>query len=248
MKIGLQSSRYDDLSLFQELTFAKINKADFFDIFFDGFMPSDITPEEFALIKEMKKEGFTFTVHLPIAVDECSEKDLLSLADFAAVINPETVTVHFDKLTWNLLEKLISLFSAETKLCIENTIPDNNSHYNLCYLEFMKKAVEKYYVFSTFDTGHCNVNQTTLYKSSSGNIALFAEMLLKNGIKIATVHNHDNAGASDAHGYIGSGNINFNSFYKLLSEHNQTPMLVIEHWNNNIKSLENLKKILNDFN
>lgn len=241
MDIGFQSSRYDGLSLFQELKFACENNVDFFDVFFDGFMPFDISEEEVLLIKKMKKEGFNFTVHLPIGIDKCSECDLLSLSEFVAELKPVTATVHFDKLSWEFLEKLIALFSKNTKFCIENTIPDNNPNYNSCYFDFMKKASEKYDIYSTFDTGHCNVNMTSENKTYSGNIADYAESLLKNGIKIATVHNHDNDGTKDAHNFIGSGNINFEDFYDVLKKYNQNPMLVIEHWTDNIKTLESLR-------
>lgn len=243
MKIGFQSSAYNDLSLLQELIFANEHNVDFFDIFFDGSMPCNITDKEFALIQKMRGRGFDFTVHLPINIDRCSESELLDLSDFIKNIKPVTATVHFDKLDYNLLEKLALYFSNDTRLCIENTIPDYNPFMDCNYLEFMIKACKQYPVSATFDTGHCNVNLTGHNKSDSGKICILAKQLIQNGIQILTVHNHDNHGIKDEHGYIGSGNINFENFYTELKNADQSPMLVIEHWTDNLKSLAALKLI-----
>lgn len=243
MKIGFQSSAYNNLTLLEELKFAWQNKADFFDVFFDGFMPDDVSPEEYDFINQLKCEGFDFTVHLPIEIHKCTEEQLNELSIFVEKIKPVTATVHFDKLNWAFLEKLLSLFGKNTKLCIENTIPDNNPFLNCDYFSFMAETCKKYEVFSTFDTGHCNVNLTAQNNSSSGSIEVFAAGLLQNGVQIATVHNHDNFGDKDSHLAVGDGIIDFSNFYKTLKTANQQPMLVIEHWNNNTKSLENLKKL-----
>lgn len=244
MKIGFQTSAYNGLTLLQELTFAKEHGADFFDVFFDGFMPWDITDEEFALIKSMSADGFGFSVHLPINIDKCSAAELAELAGFVKIVKPVTTTVHFDKLNWNLLEKLVAGFSSCTRLCIENTIPDQNPALSCDYFSFMVQACKNYPVAATFDTGHCNVNLFARGKSSRGNIAGFAQKLIENGVLIATVHNHDNFGTKDEHKYIGAGNINFEGFYKVLKNAGQTPLLVIEHWGDNEKSFNALKNLV----
>lgn len=244
MKIGFQSSAYNGLSLFEELKFARDNHVDFFDIFFDGYLPHDISEEEYHLITEFKNDGFDFTVHLPINIDKCSESELKELSDFVQRVGPVTSTVHFNKLKWDLLEKLILLFGKNTKLCIENTIPDLNPFYNSDYLSFMNEVCKKFDVYSTFDTGHCNVNITAKNQKDCGKIALYAKALLDSGVKILTVHNHDNLGDKDSHGFVGSGVINFDDFYSVLKNANQNPMLVIEHWNDNQKSLKNIHNLL----
>ena len=56
IKFGFQSSKYNNLTLEQELQFSDNNKIDFFDVFFDDYHPDDI--KNVALPE-------TFTVHLP---------------------------------------------------------------------------------------------------------------------------------------------------------------------------------------
>lgn len=236
MKIGFQTSKYDNLTLKEELEFAIKQNVDFFDIFFDEWLPNEITTNEHKLINKLKNDNFPFTVHLPISTPKLSENDLSLLLEFIKELRPVTATVHFDKLTFELLEHISNKIKDFTTISIENTIPDNHSVYQENYLAFMKKAVKIAPIQATFDTGHCHANHYSLIQT--------VNELCDNGINIATVHAHDNDGTRDAHDTIGNGNIDFASFFKLLKEKKQNPMIVIEHWTDNITSLERLRNLV----
>ena len=100
----------------------------------------------------------------------------------------------------------------------------------------MVNAIKITPIQATFDTGHCHANNYDLLQT--------VNKLCDNEINIATVHAHDNDGTRDAHDAIGNGNIDFASFFKLLKEKKQNPMIVIEHWTENIISFDRLKKII----
>lgn len=235
MKIGFQTSKYNGLTLEDELNFAINENADFFDIFFDEWLPCQITQSELRLINKLKTKNFPFTVHLPISTPKLPENDLHSLIHFVNELKPATTTIHFDKLTFDLLKYISDNTKGSTIICVENTIPDMNGIYNKKYFGFMKDAVKIAPVQATFDTGHCHANHYDLIRT--------VDELCDNGINIATVHAHDNDGTRDAHGAIGSGTIDFSSFFKQLNEKKQNPFVVIEHWTNNLTSFKRLKEI-----
>ena len=236
MKIGFQTSKYNGLTLEDELNFAIKHNVDFFDIFFDEWLPCQITKTELEIIEKLKVKDFPFTVHLPIGTPKLSDKDLNSLLEFIRDLRPVTATIHFDKLTFELLKVISNKLKDTTVISIENTIPDNHIIYQENYIDFMKKAATDFPVQVTFDTGHCHANHYDLQQT--------VNKLCDNGINIATVHAHDNDGTRDTHDTIGNGNINFKAFFELLSEKKQTPMVVIEHWTDNTVSLERLRKFI----
>lgn len=238
MKIGFQTSKYNGLTLEEELNFAICQNVDFFDIFFDEWLPNQITAAEYQLINKLKTEKFPFTVHLPISTPKLSANDLNSLINFVQELKPSTTTVHFDKLTLDLLKYIRDNTKDSTIICIENTIPDMNGIYNEKYLDFMKKAAKIAPVQATFDTGHCHANHYDLIQT--------VNELCDNEINIATVHAHDNDGTRDAHDTIGNGTIDFRSFFKCLTERKQNPLIVIEHWTDNITSFKRLKKTISE--
>lgn len=236
MKIGFQTSKYNGLTLKEELNFAIKQNVDFFDIFFDEWLPGEITTDEYKIINKLKMQNFPFTVHLPISTPKLPIEKLNSLLEFIREFSPITTTVHFDKLTFELLEYIIDKTKDSTIISIENTIPDMHAVYKEKYLDFMANAIKIAPIQATFDTGHCHANNYDLLQT--------ANKLCDNGINIATVHAHDNDGTRDAHDTIGNGNIDFASFFKLLKEKKQNPMIVIEHWTENIISFDRLKKII----
>ena len=54
MKIGFQSSKYNELTLEEELNLTSKENADFFDIFFDEWFPLDISPKESKMISDFQ--------------------------------------------------------------------------------------------------------------------------------------------------------------------------------------------------
>ena len=56
IKLGFQSSKYDNLNLEEEIQFSQSSDIDFFDVFFDGFGPEDVLNVELPSI---------VTVHAP---------------------------------------------------------------------------------------------------------------------------------------------------------------------------------------
>ena len=82
MKIGFQSSKYNELTLEDELNFTIKENADFFDIFFDEWFPFDISAKEFKKISDFQRKGFSFTVHLPISTPNLPIEKINCLLDF----------------------------------------------------------------------------------------------------------------------------------------------------------------------
>ena len=66
MKIACQTSKYNGLNLCEELSFALRNNFLFFDIFFDDFLPSDLTKKEKNMIQKAKEKGIRFSLHFPL--------------------------------------------------------------------------------------------------------------------------------------------------------------------------------------
>ena len=88
---------------------------------------------------------------------------------------------------------------------------------------------------ATVDTGHSFVNGVSP--------DYYVTQLAKNGIKVSTVHLHDNDGNSDSHHPLGTGKIDFYKFFQELENTEQTPYFIIEHWNNFHLSIEYMKNL-----
>lgn len=229
--IGFQTSINNSFTLFEEITFAVQQNIKLFDIFFDQWLPSSITKEELSLVNELNNKDFSFTVHTPINYHLLSKAEKNEVIVFIKNIQPKTTTIHFDKITLEELEYLYSEVKDITKISIENTIPDVECKN---YLAFLQKTKEIGTFYATLDVGHSFVNGLEPH--------LLAEKIHSMNIEISTVHAHDNDGIKDMHMTVGKGSINFDKFFKTLLELKQEPYIVIEHWDNNIQSFNNLKK------
>lgn len=239
MKLGLQSSIYNGLQLKDEISTALGQKVNVFDIFFDNWFPSDISEETYGLLNSLKDSNdFHFTIHLPINFFELSCSEQQSFYSFIEFLKPKTITVHYNTLSYDLLKNLVNVaFDNNSQLSIENTIPNTHKIYGIDYLTFMieaKKNLEysdaKQALGATVDTGHSFVNGISP--------DFYVRELTKNDITIATVHLHDNDGTADNHQPLGTGKIDFYTFFKELKEKNQNPYLVIEHWNEFHRSID----------
>ena len=228
--IGFQTSINNDLTLLAELEYALEHKIGVFDIFFDRWLPADITEEEFALIHKIQAdESLFFTVHLPIEYHALSDLEKESFFVFLNDIKPKTTTVHFDQITLDELQTLYNNVHASTKISIENTIPDSNCQN---YLKYLEKAKSVGTVYATIDAGHGFVNGIEP--------DVLAQKIANVGITIATFHAHDNDGKKDMHLPVGEGTINFKKLFAEFKKQNVNPYIVIEHWDNNLKSYNNL--------
>lgn len=232
IKFGFQSSKFDSLTLEQELQFSDSNKIDFFDVFFDDYRPDDIRNVEIPL---------NFTVHLPDGFAKFPREEQLKYIEFINRRCPKTVTSHFSDFSLESFEFLCSSITA-SRFCIENTPPDWNETCGKNYLDFMKEMHEfadskGLQVYATFDTGHAKV--------CGHEPVSYLKQLLENGIDVYTVHLHDNDGTNDSHRPAGSvcNGINFAAILEILGTVNHDVYAVIEHWNNNYNALEYLKSL-----
>lgn len=232
IKYGFQSSKFNNLTLEQELEFSTNNKIDFFDLHFDDYCPNDIN--EVDLPK-------SFTITLPENFENLSDEQKNCFINFIREKNPKTVTVKFGNLSLETLKELI-VRTPKTKICVENIFPDLNIQTKKHYVDFLLLARELFQkedlkFYATFDTGHAKVagyNPVSLIKK-----------LIKHEIEIYTVHLHDNDGKTDSHWPAGSvfNGIDFEEIIKIISTINHDVFAVIEHWNNNYNALEYLKNL-----
>lgn len=235
MKIGFQTSKHNNLSLSEESAYTK-GKADLFDIFFDDYTVSDISEKDIKEIINLKKSGISVTTHLPIADYFEISDSYIQYIDFINRISPKTATIHFDRLSYEVIEYFISRIKSDTLLSIENTIPDYNKKYGTDYYSFMKEVSQKFNISATIDVGHAMVNKTEpLY---------LLEELNRLNIKISTVHLHDNDGIKDTHLPPGKGIIKFKDFFNSLKKLNIEPLMIIEHWNDNAEALNYYRSMI----
>ncbi len=64
--ISFQTSAYDYLRFSDEVKFAMEHNIPAFEIFFDGWMPNDLTEIDWSLIKTASQSGMKFSVHAPL--------------------------------------------------------------------------------------------------------------------------------------------------------------------------------------
>ena len=233
--IAFQSSRYNGLSLLDELEFTVKSGLKCFDLFFDGFLPSDLTEKEIERVFKLKKEEFFFTLHFPIRHYKEVDSDLEELISFTNKLLPLTVTIHFDKITESVIDYIFGKIDKRVKISFENMTVDINKYSNLDYLNFTKMVKKRYNTYSTFDIGHSFINNkdTTSYLKKILNI-----------VEISTIHIHNNDGIEDSHLSLDKGIIDYTKIVNFIKEQKLDPVFVIEHWDNNLKSYEILKKLL----
>ncbi len=247
MKIHYQSSRYNGMSLLDEIKAARRAGVDGFDVFFDGYLPSDLSEAEKRALREWQAEGGSLSIHFPIE-NYLKEPDFLtSILNFIVSFKPLAGVIHFDELEPEVQAMIISRCREAGgegfKLCVENTIPDKHRVSAATYLEYMTGAskaagtkAEKAAIHACLDSGHAFVN--------GQDPAQTMDKILSLGIDIPVFHIHDNDGNSDAHLALGLGKIDYRKLISQAAAHGIEPILVIEHWTGNDTSLAVLKEIL----
>jgi len=118
------------------------------------------------------------------------------------------------------------------RVAIENVFDDDPEA-----LQMLIEKIDNRDFGFCFDTGHFN---------------LFSRVPLEQwfmalGRHLVEVHLHDNDGKTDAHLAIGSGNIDFKTFFVLMKAHAPIPVFTIEaHDKDDIEtSLEQAKMLMN---
>lgn len=257
MKYGFQSSAYNQLTLTEELQYAEKCNCNFFDIFFDGYFPKDLTQKDYNTIMELQKKGMEYTIHYPIKWHNIPQVIKNDIFDFTKFVNAKTITIHFNEVTIEDISEILNFLnnnSSKTKLCIENTIPNETNYYlingtKMSYVEFLGLLNNSNNIYCTLDIGHSFV--TSAEKNNDGSLDIskttenqisFINEILNQNIQIATIHAHDNDGLKDGHCVVGSKLINFSRIFSLLKDKKQNPYIVIEHWNDNYSSLKKLKE------
>ncbi len=237
MNIGLQSSIYNNLSIVQEISFTIAQNIGYFDIFFDNWSPLDLTLEELDFITKCGREGLKFSVHLPIDdYSKINKKKIKPYTDFIKTINPYSVTIHFNHLSIEVLDYLLFELKGISTLSIENTVPDIHKIYNMSFLDFLKFLGNKGGLAVTLDTGHSFVNKFKPHE--------YLHAITEMGIKVSTVHLHDNLGDKDNHLPLGKGSIDFITLFNKFNKLETNPLFIIEHWDENLTSLDYIKGLL----
>jgi len=238
LNIGFQTCKHNHLKIEEEIQLALNNGLNYFDIFFDGFSPDDVSDSQIDKILELKKEGINYTIHSAIADYKEYPKFMDRIIDFSNKIGALTFTIHFDKLSYETIDKILSKLSTNTKLSIENTIPDKNYIYEKNYLEFIKEASKRFKnIYSTFDIGHCFINKYDITEYITKIIDF---------TQISTFHLHNNDGITDTHNCLNKGNIDVKKIMEFLKSKNLYSIFIIEHWQDNFLSLKYIIQISTD--
>lgn len=234
IKLGFQSSKYDNLNLEEEIQFSQSSDIDFFDVFFDGFGPEDVLNVELPSI---------ITVHAPYGFGRLSKEFQQPYFDYVNSKGAKVFTLNFIDLTLDVVEHICKNIK-EAAICIENNIPDRNEFTDETYLDFIVKAhdmtVEKgLKIYAALDVGHAKVNG---YEPLE-----VAKQLNSKGIEIVGLHLHDNDGHEDQHRPAGSiyNGINFDELLSFFNKQKYDVYGAIEHWNNNYNALEYLRNLQN---
>lgn len=206
------------------------------------FYPYDVSEEvkknyEENIERFLKYPNFEIVLHLPYGsknniasyhnLNSVMER-LYAAIDFAEKYQAKGVTLHPGELDGSLsYEDAVSLSIKNTQLLcdyakqynitimIENLVGKHELCLTLNQMEEYQKRVNRDNVGITLDCGHYHVaNQSSeLSKSLSDYVETF-----KN--KIKHLHLHDNNGTLDEHTKIGTGTIDFTTYFKTLEKVN----------------------------
>lgn len=232
--IAFQSSKYNGLSLTEEINFTLKNNLKHFDIFFDRFIPNDLTLAEFLFIQRIAKK-INFSIHAPIVNYKTFNDTLNDVIVFCNKIKPYSLTIHFNYLTNQTISEILKKLNSYTKLSIENTIPNLNQIYSIDYEQFIEEYLNNKNIYLTFDIGH--------YFITNNNPNCFIQKYIN---KISTIHIHNNDGIHDTHSVLNNGKIKYISLLKKLKQLNYSGLFIIEHWNDNLVSANIIKQIIGE--
>lgn len=231
MRIFYQSSRWNNMDLNREIESAMEDGVDGFDLFFDGYLPEDLSELELDALKSWVGQGKSFSFHLPLDSWTLEPPYVDQIMAAARIYKPLTVTVHYDRLADDVLSRLQAAFRGMAAVCVENTLPDRNAETGKNLLSWLKQRKEP--VDITFDMGHARL--------SAGDPVKVLRDYLDAGARVSTLHAHDNHGDRDSHLSLGQGTVDVIGVLELLKERGQDPIVVLEHWTGNRDSLKYLR-------
>lgn len=237
-RILYQTSKYNSLNLSDEINEAYLEKSSGIDIFFDELLLSDISKRDIKLIERLSSnKNFIFTVHAPILNYQKFDKETKKIIEFANDINAHLITFHYDKISYETLEKINNILSNKIKIGIENTIQKTHQQYKMNYFKFLQELnTIGYPVTATIDLSHAYL--------SGYNIMTFINTIENIQIPISAFHMHNNDGISDCHNDLKNGVINFTEIIEYIKKSNHDKLFIIEHWDNKKESFEYINKII----
>jgi sugar phosphate isomerase/epimerase len=239
-RLGVQTSKHNNMLLEQQLDFCIKNKGKVFEIFFDGFSPCDLKKDLREKIKKLALEnGITLQVHAPIKRgDDSWEKVLKDTLDFCSDTGSKVLTMHpkakyipvYENIFREAQEKDIYIGLENYK---DNDIYPSPEQFLSLYNHFFNFPN----IGITFDVGHANINREAVSYLRSIPVE-----------KIVNMHIHDNSGKDDEHSPVGQGNINFRELIHYLKEKNYQGNFVIERWEDKLESTKKFSSLWNEVN
>jgi sugar phosphate isomerase/epimerase len=226
-KVGLQTSKHNNLSVEQQLDFCIKKGFSVFEIFFDGFWPSDISKERRKEIKKMAAEqGITLQVHGPIEHVEKWKKALEETVEFCHDVGSTMLTLHPGAKDVPVYQEIFGLAQDKgIRIGLENYREDG-AYYSP---EKLTSMLNRFSAFPnagiTFDVGHANIEREAVSYLN----AIPSE-------KIINIHIHDNDGKEDQHLPVGKGNIDFPALLQTLKQRHYRGNLIIERWEPGLES------------
>ena len=235
LNTSLQTSINSGLSFAEELDFMGKHKIKNLDIFFDKSLPSDLSDTDIEKLLWHKDQGVQFTVHAPIENYTEDNAFYSEIIAFCQLVNAYSLTIHFDQLSENTVSYFVDNL-GNTKLAIENTIPDKNQLTGKDYIASMAAFAKKFNIYATLDFGHAFVN---------GHEPLaYMKALEKNMVPISTFHCHNNEGSKDSHNKVQDGSIDFEILIQYIKQNYTTAVMIIERWEGDLESFNYLRNLI----
>lgn len=228
-RVGLQTSKHNHLLVEQQLDFCIAHGKKVFEIFFDGFKPTDLKPDLRKKIKETAfANGITLQVHAPIEEAKDRKKVLRETLAFCEDVGSRVLTVHPHRKEIPLYKKIFrEAQQKEISIGLENYKEGDTYYTPGEFVDFCNKFSGFPNVGITFDVGHANIGQ---------DVIAFLEAIPAE--RIINIHLHDNAGREDSHLPIGRGKIDFPELVRHLKEKNYKGNFIIERWETGLESAE----------
>jgi sugar phosphate isomerase/epimerase len=226
-RVGLQTSKHNNLSIEQQLDFCIKNNYSVFEIFFDGIWPSDVGKDRREKIRATAREhGITLQVHGPILHVDKWDRILKETVKFCADVGSTILTLHPRSRDVADYEGAFKLaLKKGIKIGLENYKEDGAYYSPEKFIEVYNRFARFPNAGITFDAGHANIAQeaVTYLKSIPSE-------------KIISIHIHDNDGKEDQHLPVGQGTIDFPGLLHTLKERHYQGNLIIERWEPGLES------------
>lgn len=227
------------------------------------FFPYDKTKEEFDVytqnVYNLMKNNIEVVLHLPFGFrnDLCDEEEydviiqrMKDAIDYSKQFNVEKLTLHLgackkdgvykdrEKLVAKSIEtvKLLCDYAYPQNIMIENMPTDAEIGYSPEEIKHIITKSNRSNIKFILDFGHANVSE---YKS-----AIYINELKEH---LYHLHINDNDESRDQHKPIGSGNVEFDKLFRMLSDYKELYCLeIIYKDHNDLRQYENdLTKITN---